>query len=190
MFAQRPVLSTSLVLLRHQPYSKASMVQKQECLGDNIRRPRIRTHYKGNVSTFLQSLRVSSVLFVFLMEMEEPALKVVSGERRLKRHRKSRLGCLRCKAKRIKCSETRPQCIHCIRNAAACVYPTSETMAPPIRVNLVQNNHLGFSLHDMRLFHDFMTVSFPHLPVESEKAWLNDIPVIAQQVSSLQIRMN
>lgn len=110
-------------------------------------------------------------------------LKFVSGERRLRRHNKSRAGCYRCKAKRIKCSETKPKCHHCLKNAAQCVYPDHQRDSPPLQINLVQNNHLGFSLHDMRLFHDFMTVSHPHLPLESEKAWLNDIPVIAQQVS-------
>lgn len=33
----------------------------------------------------------------------------------------------------------------------------------------------------MRLFHDFLTVSYPHLPLESDHAWMRDIPVMAQQ---------
>lgn len=119
------------------------------------------------------------------MDTQSKALttvKFVQGERRLKRHSKSRSGCYRCKVKRIKCSETKPKCNACLKNAAQCLYPDHQRDSPPLQINLVSNNHLGFSLHDMRLFHDFMTVSRPHLPLESEKAWLNDIPVIAQQV--------
>jgi hypothetical protein len=51
----------------------------------------------------------------------------------------------------------------------------------PVQVNLIQPNPSDFTLRDMRLFHDFMTTSWPHLPLESDEAWLNDIPVLAQQ---------
>lgn len=33
----------------------------------------------------------------------------------------------------------------------------------------------------MRFFHDFMTVSWPHLPLERDGAWLHEIPILAQQ---------
>jgi hypothetical protein len=33
----------------------------------------------------------------------------------------------------------------------------------------------------MRYFHDYMTTSWPHLPLEREEAWLNEIPILAQQ---------
>ncbi|CAK7209153.1 hypothetical protein SCUCBS95973_000354 [Sporothrix curviconia] len=38
-------------------------------------------------------------------------------------HKKSRLGCLRCKARRVKCDETHPSCSGCSRHLVECVYP-------------------------------------------------------------------
>ncbi|KAL9620150.1 MAG: hypothetical protein Q9160_005265 [Pyrenula sp. 1 TL-2023] len=38
-----------------------------------------------------------------------------------------------------------------------------------------------FSLTDMRLFHHFITVAYPHLPLGNESVWLNDIPLFAHQ---------
>uniref|UniRef100_A0A060T8C9 ARAD1D02662p n=1 Tax=Blastobotrys adeninivorans TaxID=409370 RepID=A0A060T8C9_BLAAD len=37
-------------------------------------------------------------------------------------HKKSRLGCLNCKRRRIKCDESRPQCTNCIRHSITCDY--------------------------------------------------------------------
>lgn len=33
----------------------------------------------------------------------------------------------------------------------------------------------------MRFFHDFITVSFPQCPLNSEHAWTKDVPIIAQE---------
>ncbi|KAK1750354.1 hypothetical protein QBC47DRAFT_393958 [Echria macrotheca] len=41
---------------------------------------------------------------------------------RRKRHTKTKLGCLTCRAKRVKCDEARPQCARCLRNTRVCVY--------------------------------------------------------------------
>ncbi|KAI3392907.1 hypothetical protein diail_4994 [Diaporthe ilicicola] len=38
-------------------------------------------------------------------------------------HKKSRMGCLRCKARRVKCDEARPSCSGCSRHLVECVYP-------------------------------------------------------------------
>ncbi|KAH8742420.1 hypothetical protein F5883DRAFT_442370, partial [Diaporthe sp. PMI_573] len=43
-------------------------------------------------------------------------------------HRKSRLGCLQCKRRKIKCDETRPACLNCIRREVSCAY-TPPTLA-------------------------------------------------------------
>lgn len=40
-------------------------------------------------------------------------------------HKKSRTGCSRCKARRVKCDEARPACGGCSRHQVACVYPPS-----------------------------------------------------------------
>ncbi|KAI0201288.1 hypothetical protein F4808DRAFT_133261 [Astrocystis sublimbata] len=39
-------------------------------------------------------------------------------------HKKSRMGCLRCKQRRVKCDELRPSCSSCSRHFVECVYPT------------------------------------------------------------------
>ncbi|KAF3393930.1 hypothetical protein F1880_005200 [Penicillium rolfsii] len=38
-------------------------------------------------------------------------------------HRKSITGCLRCKARKVKCDERRPKCSHCSRHNISCKYP-------------------------------------------------------------------
>lgn len=82
----------------------------------------------------------------------------------------------------IQCSEGKPQCNNCLKHAMQCVYPDKQASTPPTQINLIQPNPLGYSLRDMRFFHDFLTTSYPHLPLESDDAWLNEIPIIAQQV--------
>ena len=37
-------------------------------------------------------------------------------------HNKSRRGCVRCKTRKVKCDETRPQCLACSRHHLACEY--------------------------------------------------------------------
>ncbi|EXK43517.1 hypothetical protein FOXG_04640 [Fusarium oxysporum f. sp. lycopersici 4287] len=37
-------------------------------------------------------------------------------------HKKSRLGCQRCKKRKIKCDETRPVCRNCVRSDVTCIY--------------------------------------------------------------------
>ncbi|KAI9739326.1 MAG: hypothetical protein M1834_007539 [Cirrosporium novae-zelandiae] len=37
-------------------------------------------------------------------------------------HRKSRTGCQRCRARRVKCDETRPVCLNCNRHLVPCIY--------------------------------------------------------------------
>ena len=38
-------------------------------------------------------------------------------------HTKSRNGCFRCKARKVKCDETRPQCQNCSRQNVECQFP-------------------------------------------------------------------
>lgn len=42
-----------------------------------------------------------------------------------KGHTKSRRGCFNCKRRRIKCSETHPECNHCIKAGLHCEYPAN-----------------------------------------------------------------
>uniref|UniRef100_A0A060T6R1 ARAD1B17402p n=1 Tax=Blastobotrys adeninivorans TaxID=409370 RepID=A0A060T6R1_BLAAD len=43
-------------------------------------------------------------------------------------HKKSRLGCIQCKERRVKCDELKPECGYCVRNGRRCEY-----RAPPPR---------------------------------------------------------
>lgn len=42
----------------------------------------------------------------------------------LKKHKRTRSGCLTCRARRIKCDETRPVCERCRKGSRDCVYPS------------------------------------------------------------------
>lgn len=46
-------------------------------------------------------------------------------------HKKSRMGCSRCKARRVKCDEARPACGGCSRHQVVCVYPPVPESARP-----------------------------------------------------------
>lgn len=115
----------------------------------------------------------------------------------MKAHRKSRAGCYTCKGRRIKvrqpshliptlihhqCCESRPVCGHCLRGNMNCVWPEAQPVAVSVRPGGVLYQSRGFGLKDMRFFHDFMTASYPHLPLDCDRAWTNDIPLLAQEV--------
>ncbi|ESZ94789.1 hypothetical protein SBOR_4808 [Sclerotinia borealis F-4128] len=57
----------------------------------------------------------------------------MQGQKKIKAprlyHKKSRNGCQRCKARRVKCDEMRPICNNCIRHRLSCVY--SKPPPPP-----------------------------------------------------------
>ncbi|KAI9641927.1 hypothetical protein NHQ30_009796 [Ciborinia camelliae] len=58
-------------------------------------------------------------------------------------HKKSRNGCQRCKARRVKCDETRPICNNCIRHRLACVYskpPPLPTASSPQTIKTNSSN--------------------------------------------------
>ncbi|KAF2159538.1 hypothetical protein M409DRAFT_60750 [Zasmidium cellare ATCC 36951] len=102
-------------------------------------------------------------------------------KRAIKAHRKSRRGCFTCKGRKVKCCESRPQCTNCLKTGLTCVYPDEEAKVISTKIGKIQYQSRGFSLRDMRFFHDFMTASFPHLPLNGEHAWKNDIPIFAQE---------
>ncbi|KAJ0125497.1 hypothetical protein J7T55_006846 [Diaporthe amygdali] len=45
-------------------------------------------------------------------------------------HRKSRLGCRNCKARKVKCDEAKPSCRNCTLRKDTCNYPASQNSAP------------------------------------------------------------
>ncbi|KAL2431448.1 hypothetical protein ABEF95_009068 [Exophiala dermatitidis] len=123
-------------------------------------------------------------------------------------HKKSRGGCYSCKNRKIKCGEQKPTCSSCALKGLTCIYPTDTTSrnnhnkstmttAQPLPV-LRRNPTTGpsfagdpggiegetstsFSMLDMRFFHHFLTMAFPHLPVDNDSVWVHEIPQFAEQ---------
>ncbi|CEJ88298.1 hypothetical protein VHEMI04677 [[Torrubiella] hemipterigena] len=87
-------------------------------------------------------------------------------ERRYRRqtaHQKSRNGCLRCKARRVKCDEAKPRCARCLKTKTHCEYsPAVEkpSIDQSIPLILLQNHSPGIETHVLiRQFH----IVFPQL---------------------------
>ena len=106
-------------------------------------------------------------------------------------HKKSRSGCFSCKARKIKCQETRPACDNCVLKDLSCKYPNGKHISSrdngPLNIarrpqpsSLSLTNDM-FTMTDMRLFHHFLTMAYPHLPLGNEKVWVNEIPKFAQK---------
>jgi hypothetical protein len=108
-------------------------------------------------------------------------------------HKKSRAGCFSCKARKIKCQETRPSCDNCTLKEIPCQYPNGKhtnmrdngplTIArrPQPQPSSLSITSDTFTMTDMRFFHHFLTMAYPHLPLGNEAVWLNEIPKFAQE---------
>ncbi|OAA80664.1 C6 transcription factor [Akanthomyces lecanii RCEF 1005] len=78
-------------------------------------------------------------------------------------HSKSRLGCLNCKRRRVKCNEQRPTCSPCRRLGLLCDYAT----AP----GTIQAAPSPLCLEDLRFYYQFLNTAFPSLPLRAEHTW-------------------
>lgn len=104
-------------------------------------------------------------------------------------HKKSRNGCFSCKARKIKCDETRPACTQCKVKTVECQYPSQQLKRDnSVTTRRSPTQSLGsspaaaqFSMNDMQFFHHFLTISFPHLPLGNDDVWVRDIPQFAQE---------
>ncbi|KEF60381.1 uncharacterized protein A1O9_01941 [Exophiala aquamarina CBS 119918] len=104
-------------------------------------------------------------------------------------HKKSRGGCYSCKSRKIKCGEQKPACGSCLMKGITCVYPATEQPQRKSNLPLIKRNPnvspsfcgASFSLLDMRFFHHFLTIAYPHLPVDNDHVWVNEIPQFAEQ---------
>lgn len=86
-------------------------------------------------------------------------------------HFKSRLGCLNCKRRRVKCNEGRPTCSHCSRVSLVCVYPLPEG-GPSSVVNPTLRSSLSIlTLQDLNFYHRFLTVATPTMPLKGDELW-------------------
>ncbi|CAG8040331.1 unnamed protein product [Penicillium salamii] len=87
-------------------------------------------------------------------------------------HRKSTTGCLRCKARKVKCDEQRPDCSHCTRHGVTCEWPTLKprmynpdkpkavtrrVVQPSPRPSLPSPELGSMRILEMRLVHQWVT---------------------------------
>lgn len=79
-------------------------------------------------------------------------------------HFKSRLGCLNCKRRRVKCNELRPACSPCQRLGLACDYAITPAGVP-------QSHPAPLALEDLHFYHRFLNTAFPSLPLRADTVW-------------------
>ncbi|KIW23462.1 uncharacterized protein PV07_11656 [Cladophialophora immunda] len=119
----------------------------------------------------------------------QPKTRTLAPNLTRRSHKKSRGGCFSCKQRKIKCSETKPACGSCLMKGLSCVYPTEPAVRKSSNLPLIRRNPstspsfpaATFSILDMRFFHHFLTIAYPHLPVDNDHVWINDIPQFAEQ---------
>lgn len=87
-------------------------------------------------------------------------------KRRRRVHCKSRLGCLSCKQRKIKCNELRPSCSHCHRSGLQCIYVHSPDLSQPFKALPT-----GFTMEDFRFYHHVLTTALPSLPFGGHRVW-------------------
>ena len=98
------------------------------------------------------------------------------------------------------CQETKPSCENCLIKELKCEYPSqantkivrrpSSASGPSRavvrhdepRLPATLSTPTSFNMDDMRCFHHFLTVAYPHLPLGNDSVWVQDIPIFAQQV--------
>lgn len=101
--------------------------------------------------------------------------------------KKSRSGCLTCKARRVKCDEHRPECRNCVTGGRQCggyvetpsVKTNSKTGRSLIGQRLSQT--LGLQENEPRTFDYFLSVTAPHLAGALDKDfWCGQVLQVAQ----------
>ncbi|GIK05446.1 hypothetical protein Aspvir_009556 [Aspergillus viridinutans] len=131
--------------------------------------------------------------------------KTMTNQRQKRPHTKSRWGCYNCRARRVKCQETKPACENCMYRDMECVYPSKVREWVDVgkqqasrRDALVASSQSGklvspsqglavspFSGDDLRFFHHFLVVARPHLPFGSEETWATEVPKYAHEYPHL-----
>ncbi|PYI02533.1 putative C6 finger domain protein [Aspergillus sclerotiicarbonarius CBS 121057] len=115
-------------------------------------------------------------------------ISIKTRPRARRSHPKSRLGCLSCKRRRIKCDEQKPICSTCHFRSTSCAYPTPQvrdgrkpqsptSTKPSTKPSTTNTRELGaifceapvrpgISLADLDLFHHFATSTYRTLANE------------------------
>ncbi|KAL2223148.1 hypothetical protein M432DRAFT_587108 [Thermoascus aurantiacus ATCC 26904] len=149
-----------------------------------------------------------------LPQNENPSSKQPDVYHSKKPHKMSRGGCFNCKARRVKCQETRPACTNCKNKDMICIYPSKAEQRLVRRHQLLPEQRQRFSLNgaggydydyncapkeamqrtltptlftasDLRFFHHFLLVAYPHLPFGSDLAWVTVVPEYAHHCDYL-----
>ncbi|KAF2136472.1 uncharacterized protein K452DRAFT_313167 [Aplosporella prunicola CBS 121167] len=99
------------------------------------------------------------------MPVHRPTQQKVEKEIASRRtHRKSRLGCLNCKRRRIKCDETKPSCSNCVSHSIHCKYAAASQPATtrPIESEAAADHGsqpdapvASLNLTDLELLHNY-----------------------------------
>jgi hypothetical protein len=95
----------------------------------------------------------------------------------------------------FQCPENRPVCHNCGRLKLDCKYPTEGSqqensllsVPPVLDRSQLQSTPTLFNLTDMRLFHHFLMICYPHVPLGNEEVWVTDIASFAHSVTKLDI---
>lgn len=117
-------------------------------------------------------------------------------------HVKSRLGCLSCKRRRVKCDETHPVCGQCGRLKLSCSYPpksrrqaqdegqqqqqlqpaASSSSSSGSQLALQRQVGSALNLDHLAFYHQFLTVAYPTTPIKEQSAWA-DVTAMSHHVS-------
>ncbi|KAF2741166.1 hypothetical protein EJ04DRAFT_548107 [Polyplosphaeria fusca] len=147
-------------------------------------------------STELRELQESPSTSSQAGEHIETPDAAVTAARKRRGHTKSRLGCVNCKKRKVKCQETWPSCANCTKRGYACRYPTiftqtqhdrivSEVIGSPRPVVRLSDTPKSYSADDMRLFHHYLITAYPFIPNYQESTWLRDVPAYSHQYDYL-----
>ncbi|KAF5011776.1 hypothetical protein FDECE_2143 [Fusarium decemcellulare] len=105
-------------------------------------------------------------------------------------HKKSRTGCQRCRARRVKCDEAKPICSHCTRLELTCIYDRAKSPSDSKRSSPSASNEAEVIADppesearrklELRLFHHFMSEAGPSLAVDdiSYNFW---VPILTKK---------
>ncbi|KAL2069604.1 hypothetical protein VTL71DRAFT_14283 [Oculimacula yallundae] len=103
-------------------------------------------------------------------------------------HRKSRLGCKRCKVRRMKCDETHPICMNCSKHDLECDFsPSKDRPAPlslpPMKLPPVKIPILRKSRENSSTFSESPSIFQSTSPVNSECSEISSTSIVSRKKS-------
>lgn len=120
---------------------------------------------------------------------------------------KSRLGCMACKQKRIKCDEQRPKCTKCKASSQACVYPTNDVPKWKSSVNTFSlpstaessspSTTSATSVNSMQTDFGYTSTPSPpysnfseHPPLEYDNSFFNNFDILGHGISPMPVEQS